>query len=288
MNLKKITFLICLTVAGLLFSCDTDGTPEITQTLTTVSVKLDYMENPDVRYRVQFGDVVIADTLPRVINEEQGLTSPQSLPAYINIKQLTQSLKVWKLGNGEQTLVLDTEVTASENGVISLLQLTDDGGISYFQPVFPPKDKTTQTIAQVVYSEDEQPDEVSVSILAVDYYSLLVASNNINNVSFSRKKIIAEFNLSKSVVSPPITLDLDMFAGVNNNLPAQFFYRISNIQTGAIIQDYNVNNKINVQTISGLQLNPLYKFTLFQWEYQSATMPFKKPVALINSGEWLD
>lgn len=289
MNIKNRIFLICALAACLVYSCDTDGTPEVTQTLTTVAAKIEYMDNADARYRIEFGNTVLADTLPRLINAEQGLTSPQSLPAYINNQELTRDLKVWKLEeNGEQTLQLNTQVSATENGIISLLQLSDDMPLSYFQPVYPPNDKITQTMAQFVYSETEQPQNVSISILVVDYYSLLMASNNINNVPASRKEVIAEFDLSKGTVSLPVTLDLDFFDGVNNNLPAQFFYRVMNIETGAVLQEYNVNNKITVQTQSGLQLNPVYKFTLFQWEYQSPAVPFKKPVALINGEGWID
>ena len=247
------------------------------------------MVNEDARYRIEFGNVVLADSLPRLLNAEQGLITPLGIPAYINTKELTRQLKVWRLGDsGEQTLELDTQVTGTENGIISLLQLADNMPVSYFKPVYPSDDKINQTIAQFVFSEEEQPQEVSVVILAVDYYSLLMASNNINNVSSSRKETIAEFVLPKGVVSPPVTLDLNYFHGVNNNLPAQFFYKILNAQTGAIIQDYNVNNKITIQTQSGLQLNPVYKFTLFQWDYLSPVTPFKKPAALINSEEWVD
>lgn len=289
MNLKNIISLLCFFVICLVCSCDTEGTPEVTQSLTTISAKMEYMINEDARYRVEFGNIVLADSLPRLLDAGQGLTSPLSLPAYINTQELTRELKVWRLGaNGEQTLELNTQVTGKENGIISLLQLSEDMPVSYFQPVYPPNDKISQTMAQFVFSETEQPQEVNVSILAVDYYSLLMASNNINNVSSSRKEVVAEFNLSKGIVSIPVTLDLNIFEGVNNNLPAQFFYRITDVQTGTILQDYNVNNKITVQTQSGLQLNPEYKFTLFQWEYQSLAIPFKKPIALINGEEWID
>lgn len=77
-----------------------------------------------------------------------------------------------------------------------------------------------------------------------------------------------------------------MYEGVNNNLPAYFFYKLSNPDTGEVLQDYNNNLKINIETLQSNRINPKYKYTLFQLKSKSGgqnKMYFK---AIITGDNW--
>lgn len=281
---KIVMFIIVASASWLLHSCETDADYEITDKMVTINAKFAYMQNQDARYRIDFGQTQLADTLPKIAPTGIILAGEQK---YVKENELTQQLKVWRRNpDGTETLELETPITAPAGGSISLLQLSDSSPVVSLKEVHPPEDKPSQTVAQFFYAGANQPDHVKVTVLAVDLVSLAMAGNNVNNVAENKKGTVASFTMSKGELSQIITLDLKQFVAINNNI-STFLYRIENPATGAILQDYAGSRKITVPVYSSAQpLNAKYKHILFQWGYQSATIPFQTPVSIINGEAW--
>jgi hypothetical protein len=282
---KHIIFIItALCIACVVNSCDTDGKYEVEDTLVTVGANIAYLENPTARYRLDFGTTKLSDSLPYLVN---GVLILKANPVYFKNTALTEDLRVWRLGaSGTETLELTTPVTATANGFISLLQLSDSSPLTIYNPVAPPADKTTQTNVQLFYANAAQPQKVTVTVLAIDFLYFIGNGLSFTTLPANKKKEIANFTINKAVLSPNITLDLNLFNDINGAATA-FFYKITDPVTGVVLQDYkytpsSASTRINIIASS---INPKYKFSLFQWDYSSPTVPFKA-TALIDGEEW--
>ena len=171
------------------------------------------------------------------------------------------------------------------------MQFADNSNLSIFEPINPDTNKRTQTNAQFFYSNSNQPPQINITILAIDSYALLLApGQNPVNVPADKKTEIKTFTLNKSTLSEIVTLDLDLFKQPNG-LETIFLYKITDTQTGAILQNYGNNNtttansKVNISVSPTTRINPVNKFTLFQYKYNTATIPFKSNF-LINGDSW--
>jgi hypothetical protein len=285
---KYIVYIILpIITAFIINSCTTEGKYQVEETLVSVGAKIPYLENPKARYRIDFGNTKLTDSLP-FINADGTQTVFQSQAlVYIKEKELSQNLKVWRLGaNGSETLESNTQVTAPANGFISLLQLSNNSPVTVYKPVAPPVDKISQTNVQFFYANAAQPNQVRVTILAIDFIAFLQPPilSNFNTLPANQKSEIATFIINKGELSAPVTLDLKLFTSVAANA---FFYKITNPSTGVVIQDYTYTPTPASTRIqpAAIGQNPKFKFSVFQWNYTSASVPFKAAV-LIDGEEW--
>ncbi|WP_310554515.1 hypothetical protein [Flavobacterium sp.] len=280
-----VYILIPIITAFIINSCTTEGKYEVEDTLVTVATKIPYLENPNARYRIDFGTTKLTDSLP-FINSDGTQTVFESTVAYFKEKELTQDLKIWRLGaSGTETLESTTPVTAPANGFISLLQLSDSSPLTVYNPIAPPADKTSQTNVQFFYANAAQPNQVRVTILAIDFIEFLTtAGQNFNNLTADKKSEIATFIINKGELRAPVTLDLKLFNSAGANA---FFYKITDPVSGVILQDYKANSSITNSriAITTTGTNPKFKFSLFQWGYTSSIVPFKA-TALIDGDVW--
>ena len=283
--MKCNKLIACALFLVSLFSCDTQGEYQVDESIVSTRVAFVYMANPDARYRIALSNTVVSDSLPYQLVGQPIMQ--QSEPLYRKESELVQQLKLWRLGtDGSETADLETTIGIKPGKNISLLQLSDDAQVVYLDEVHPPESATSQTMAQFLFVDPMQPEHVKITIMAADLVSLALAGNDINNVSANAKAVVAEFNLEKGTLSPAIALDLKQFVFLNNNITT-FLYRIDNPETGEVIQNYAGNRKVNIAVHSAAQpQDAKYKHILFQLEYQSAAMPFKQPISLINGEAW--
>ncbi len=284
--MKKIKSITILTsIMGFLFySCETNGTYEVKDVLVPTKASVVYMQNPAARYQIDFDNIRISDSLP-YFDKKNNLLNFVSKEIYI--KQNEEKLiKIWRLGaNGSQTLESATMVN-SKNG-LQLLQMSDNLPLTYYiRPQAPPADKTTQTNVQFFYADTNQPDQVKITILAVEYLTFLIKGQNFDNLSDDKKKEIASFDLKKGDLSSVFTLDLDFYKEINK-VATGYYYKITNTATGTIIQDYNKLNKIIITAgpTPQTQLFPKFKTSLFKWSYTGVANPFMV-VGVINGENW--
>ncbi len=290
--MKKVTLItLFASISAMLFSsCETTGVYEIDDNLVPISANIAYLENNTARYQIDFGQEKLADSLPYFSKDNTGISNLvyTSKGTFLKQKKLTQDLKIWRLTkDGGKILESNIVISAPEKGgTISLLQLSDGSPLSYFNPIAPSIDKTTQTNSQFFYTGVSLPDELKVSILAVEYLTFLtIARQDFNNLPIDKKKDLPIFTLKKGVLSDAVALDLNMYKQING-VPTAFFYKITNAETGEILQDYNKDIKINLHTSETIKTNPKYKCSLFRLKYTNvATNPFRVE-NFINRYEW--
>jgi hypothetical protein len=288
---KVIVITLFASLSAILFnSCETTGVYEIDDNLVPISANIAYLENNSARYQVDFGQEKLADSLPYLSKSNTGVYSLiyASKGTFLKQKKLTQDLKIWRLGkDGSKILESNIVITAPEKGgTISLLQLSDKSPLSYFNPIPPSSDKTTHTNTQFFYVGANQPNQLKISILAVEYLTFLTtARQDFNNLPIDKKKELPTFTLKKGILSEELALDLNMYKQVNG-VPTAFFYKITNPETGEILQNYNKSNKIDLQTAT-IKTNPKFKCSLFRINYNNATTttPFNFE-NFINRYEW--
>lgn len=275
---KQLLYILLIVVITNVFtSCDTEGEYEVKDTFVTLGFKFEYFVNDNAQYRIDFGNQRLTKTSPFDSKEKIEIVSGK---VYIKEKDLKQDLKIWRLGaDGTETLESITSIQAEANDFISLLQLTDNKPVTVFKPELPKSDQPTQTNVQFFYGNELQPETIKVSILAVDYFFFLTDENvnyTFENLPTNKKKEIANFTLSKGVLSEIINLDLNLFND-ENNVGTAFFYEITNAATGTIIQNYedSSKSKIEVDLKLGEGVLTKYKFSLLQWDYVRSSIPFK-------------
>lgn len=106
-------------------------------------------------------------------------------------------MRIYRLyPEGKKVLEKEYVITIPENGAVSLLQLSDNELLYYFNPLYPSAEDITQTVLQFLYNESLKPEKIKITIIGVDYRSLIASGNNINLVPSTRKDIIGE-NIKK-------------------------------------------------------------------------------------------
>jgi hypothetical protein len=295
--MKKIKRLFLSIIGFVFYSCQTEAIYDIEDVVAEISIAIPYLENPNARYRIDYGQVQVIDSLPFV--NKNGVTYQFNTNKSVLLKEknLNEELKIWRYQpNGTQILESTIPINFNDKRKIQLLQFADNSNLSLFEPINPPSDQRTQTNTQFFYADNNQPPQVNVTILAVDSFALLLASGqNPNNVSADKKREIKTITLNKGVLSEIVTLDLNLFKQANG-LQTIFLCKITDAQTNTILQNYGTNNAttVNSQIIipstsgepsSTRGINPVNKFTLFQWKYNSPTTPFKANL-LINGDKW--
>jgi len=199
--------------------------------------------------------------------------------------KLNNTLEVWyKATTTDSTRVMHRELQLQRNQVINLIQLSETDDMDIFEfPAAP--DVNTKMKTQLFYDNANQPASVKVTVLAVDRYQFQVqAQSNFNSPNLTLKAEVAQFTLNRNELSQPFDLNLNQFNGGTNNYEAQFHYKIENITTGALIQDYNRNVKIAVDNLASSGENRFkakYKYTLSKFG-TSGTYPFNTPGMLVN------
>ena len=270
-------------------SCQTNGTFETNDRIAEIAINIAYLENPNARYKMDYGQVKVLDSLP-FKNGNQFINIKSF---FIKENNLNQSFMIWRLGENNQPILESIiPVNLLKKRKLQFMQFSDNSNLTLFEPINPPLDKPTQINAQFFYADNNQPDKISITILAVDSFALLLAlGQNPNNVAYNKKQEIKTFDIDKGKLSEIVTLDLNLFQQING-LETIFLYKITDLATGQILQNYGSNNattinsKINIQ-VKDIRINPKNKFSLFQLKFNSVIVPFKNNV-LVNGDEWAD
>ncbi len=288
---KQRMFILVTSICAFMFnSCDTEGEYEVDDTLVPVGAGIIYMKNQEARYRIDFGNTKIADSLPFLKPQDSGkpvLTRGVS-GIYLKQRELTQDLKVWRL-NKSGTEVLESSRKFNATNGITFLQLTDNLPLALYNPILPPADKTKQINVQFFYKDNAQSDNVMITILAIDYYYYLTNGRNLATMPADRKTEVTSFTLKKGDLSDVINFDLKLFK--NSPVATVFFYKTTDMKTGAVLQDYKAN-PADVSTIIPIQkklggVDPKYKSSVLELGYISETVPFKvNETPFINGEEW--
>lgn len=271
--IKKLS-IVLFAIMGLV-ACDVEGDLLEDQYYSQINVSLIYTKNTDYCYRVNFGETLLADSLYSA-NSDFAYKSFAS--AYISADQLSDTLKVWRyIDSTTLSLEVNTFLTYNpSDGFINLVQIVDSGKI-----ILPPTSTlsdvdTTKTSFFFLHNDDNQPEQVFVEIMAVDYYSLIMNGSNLVRVPDSLKEVVAHMALTKNEFSQEVILDNNYFAGkTENDYGCNFFFAIYD-ENDSLIQDYDNGMKITLEYING-SINAIYKKKLMQFPYKSASQPFKSP-----------
>lgn len=296
--MKQTLIFSCLliAVAAGLTSCQTDGEhADWTGRVTPLRAEFKYLADPEARFAVEYEGVELADTLPY---DNRGLQYLSRTSVYVKESQMSGMLRVYRLGNGGRTL--DTEeninispvvvVRADNYSTVNLLQLAVGSPVQVMHSPETPADSSAIAL-QFFYGDDRQPDEVKISLLAVDQYSLMTKSYKLDNVPDTMKAAVGEIALHRGELSETVTLNLNQFGEANRGLEAKFYYRVSDPE-GAVLQDYRAASsaatsaEIKVEVPSQKRTRPVYRSAVMQWEYRSAAVPFASPKVLMNGEKW--
>ncbi len=280
-NINSFKYLLIISVC-IFFSCETDAKYEVTDRLTSLKVSIPFLENNTARYRIDFGDIQVTDSLPFIDNFSRLISNKA---VFIKEKNLVKDLKIWrKNADGSETFESSNLVNASKE--IQLLQLIDKSKLVIFNPINPNENNKTQIATQFFYADNLQPNQINISIIAVDFYALLLAFNNPNNVATNKKIEIKNFTLEKSKLSEIIFLDLDLFKQVNG-INTVYLYKITDIETGSILQNYGVDNvsvsNSKIEIPANNNLYPKYKYTLFRLKHNSTLIPYKSNSLIVGN-----
>jgi hypothetical protein len=308
LRLKSLPLWGSLVGLLLFSSCSTDGEYAYWEERTVpVMAFFQYMADNSVRYEVEYNNTVLADSLPYYSTVSGIGMVYSSVSNYLRESWLNDTLRVYRLQNGGRSLELEQQLTLSpvvirgsgQNtySAINLLQFSADAPVQVFQTPETPADSSIIAL-QFFYANNAQPEQVKMTILAVDQYALLVKSNKLANVADSMKTVVAEFDLAKAVLSGAIELNLNLYGRlgangkpISNGMAARFFYKVTDAG-GTLIQNYDATNaEIKVTSTTKIKNGvsiprPTYKSGVMQWGYKSATVPFATPTAIINGDKW--
>jgi hypothetical protein len=308
---KSAIFGCLLTIiAGGFPSCQTDGEyAGWTERTTPLRAEFIYVADTAARFAVEYDGMELADTLPyrTMWGQNEILVLQGRGLAFLSENRMKGLLRVYRLENGERILDMEEDINISPVVVtggnagsrgylgvysaVNLAQLVAGAPVQTVQTPELPADSTAIAL-QFFYADDRQPDEVRISFLTVDQYSVLMKSYKLENVADSMKADAGEIALHRGELSETLTFDLNHFGEANKGLAAKFYYRVSD-RDGNILQDYKAasaaTNSIEIKP-EATQRNkipvPVYKSALMQWEYRSEAMPFASPKVLINGEKW--
>jgi hypothetical protein len=296
----KLSIISCLliAVAAGLTSCQTDGEhADWTGRVTPLRAEFKYLADPEARFAVEYEGMELADTLP-YSTERWGLQYVSKSSVYVKESQMSGMLRVYRLGDGERTLDMEESVNispvvvvrADNYSTVNLLQLAAGSPVEVMHTPETPADSSAIAL-QLFYGDARQPDEVKISLLAVDQYSLMTKSYKLDNVPDTMKAAVGEIALRRGELSETVTLNLNQFGEANRGLEAKFYYRVSG-SDGAVLQDYRAASsaansaEIKVEVPSQKRTRPVYRSAVMQWEYKSAAVPFASPKVLMNGEKW--
>lgn len=300
--MKQTLIFSCLliTVAAGLTSCQTDGEyAEWTGRVTPLRAEFKYLADPEARFAVEYEGMELADMLPY---DNRGLQYVSRTSVYVKESQMSGMLRVYRLGDGERTLDMEESVNISPAVVgssqfganvystVNLVQLTAGSPVQVMHSPETPADSSAIAL-QIFYGDARQPDEVKISLLAVDQYSLMTKSYKLDNVPDTMKAAVGEIALHRGELSETVILNLNQFGEANRGLEAKFYYRVSDPE-GAVLQDYRAASsaatsaEIKVEVPSQKRTRPVYRSAVMQWEYKSAAVPFASPKVLMNGEKW--
>jgi hypothetical protein len=278
-------------------ACQTDGeyTPSMDR-VTPVKAEFKYIADPDARFAVEYAGVELSDTLPYIFNDGLGTVRFDSKKtAYVSENSMSNLLRVYQLeSNGERTLKLEeqVEVLPVSNGfVIPLVQLAADSPVQILNA--PPATDSSSIAVQFFYGDANQPEEVKLTILAVDFLSLAQKSYNLNNVPDTMKVEVGEINLQRCELSERVVLNFYQFKNPSGQTAAKFYYKISNPTDGNILQDYkaasSAANAAEIKPESAVRNKipyATYKSAIMRFTYKDTSMKFASPTELLKGEKW--
>jgi len=278
--LGVIKTIICVSSIVLsVYSCQTDENYLDYDTYSYVNSAISYFADGNVKYKIQFGESVLGDSLPYCTDSSRLIYKVQGDDVFFNTNNLTNHFKVWQYSQdlSSLTLKIDTILTIQPEETVSLVQYSAKGTI-----LFPPaptlsNDDTTKTSVFFIYSDNNQPDKVRIDILAVDYYNFLI-KRSIEKVGDEYKTVVAQINLTKNELSEEVIFDTNFYSEINKGLSARYFYAIYDAE-GNLLQDFDTKKaKIDIETLEGL--NTQYRYVIMNWPYSSESILMGSPEEL--------
>jgi hypothetical protein len=309
LSIKTLQLSILIVMAGILAACQTDGEyAELMNRITPVRAEFKYIADPTARFSVEYAGLELADSLPYFFTEGNGALMYESRNVvYVNENHMNNLLRVYRLENGERKLDLEEQVGVlpvvvggggnyGENvySAITLVQMAAGSPVQVLPAPEAPADSNSIAV-QFFYSDALQPEEVKITILAVDGYSLITTKPKtyvLDSVPDTMKAEVEEINLRRNEISETVVLNLYQFKNPKAQLAARFFYRVSD-SAGNVLQDYKAGsastNSAEIKPASAIKNKipyPTYKSAIMQWTYKSATEPFASPVVLQDGEKW--
>ena len=286
----------------LLFSCQTDGEyADWTGRVTPLRAEFKYIADPEARFAVEYDGMELADMLP-YDNGMWGLAYVSKSSVYVNESRMSGLLRVYRLGEGEPTLDMEERIDvlpvivagggygAGVYSAVNLVQLAAGSPVQVMHTPEQPADSSAIAL-QFFYGDARQPDAVTISLLAVDQYSLMMKSYKLDNVPDTMKATVGEIALRRGELSETVTLNLNQFGDANKGLEAKFYYRVSD-PDGAVLQDYKAAStatnaaEIKAEVLTQKRTRPVYKSAVMQWEYKSEAVVFASPKVLMTGEKW--
>jgi hypothetical protein len=290
---KQLLILTGLTVC--LFACQTDGEDAgfLVDRVTPVKAEFKYLADPEARFAVEYAGVEVDNSLP-FTNEIGMIRYESKKTAYIKENSMSNLLQVYRFENDERIIDMEAQVdvpAVSTGFTIPLVQLAAGSPVQVLN--MPEAATDSNSIAvQFFYADPSQPEEVKLTILAVNRPSLDDAFNRLNNVPANAKDTMETITLRRSELNEPVILNPNLFKDSNSGLAARFFYKVSDLD-GGILQNYPNdvgNNPPEIKIITRQTINftsySEYKSAIMRFGYKSAAEVFASPVTLLNGEKW--
>jgi hypothetical protein len=291
-QMKQTKQLLILTgLAVCLAACQTDGEDAgFIGRVTPVGAEFKFIADPTAEFVVEYAGVEI-DNNKKV--------------AYIKENNMSNLLQVYRVENDKRTLELKEQVEVSpviiknnadidinKRFTIQLAQLAAGSPVQLLNaPPAPPSTDSSSIAVQFFYGDVNQPEEVKITILAIDQYSRALLISEGVSVPANMKDTITEINLQRGKLSEPVVLDLYRFKNNVYQMAAQFFYEVSDPVGNTILQDYSDitnNNPVEIK-ISSKRKNSIpysdYKSAIMQFEHKDNIL-FASPVTVLNGEKW--
>jgi hypothetical protein len=284
-------------------ACQTDGeyADNLVGRVTPVQAEFKYIADPEARFAVEYADVELSDTLP--YDHVSGRQFKSRGVAYIKENSMSNLLRVYRLENGKRIPDLEAQVEVlpvvvqgdgGNNSMINLAQLAAGSPVQILSVPEAPTDSSSIAV-QFFYGDASQPEEVKITILAVDNYSLTQKkpTYTLSNVPEELKDTVTIINLRRAELSEPVVLNLNIFGEINEKkLAAKFYYCVHNAADNSLLQDYKVSSsttnaaEINPEASTIIKTHPVYKSAVMQFTYKDASMKFASPKTLARGEKW--
>ncbi|MDR0768403.1 MAG: hypothetical protein LBE71_00615 [Dysgonamonadaceae bacterium] len=294
--IRYILFLVLMGLAICFTACQTDGeyTPSMDR-VTPVKAEFKYIADPDARFAVEYAGVELSDTLPYIFNNGLGTVRFDSKKtAYVSENSMSNLLRVYRLENDERIVDMEAQVdvsAVSTGFTIPSAQLAADSPVQILSVPEAATDSSS-TAVQFFYGDPSQPEEVDITILAVDQYSLLMKSYNLNNVHDTMKAEVGEINLQRGELSERVVLNFYQFKNPSGQAAAKFYYRVYDGE-GTLLQDYkaasSATNAAEIKPESAVRNKipyATYKSAIMQFTYKDTSMQFASPTELLKGEKW--
>ena len=260
--------MLIFTIAALTPSCDTEGEYEISDTYNGVRPSLSYVADTSIKFRFEVNDIIIGDSIPNKWDDNlERIVYPTN--------DAQQRLTVWRYLNkqGDVALALDTVLDLNQQTDIKFLHFGGDGDMELMPQSTLADTDTTKTSLFLTYGGIEQPDMVYIDVLAVDFFSLIMAGYNISNVADQGKKALPHLKLKKYQLSHEVIVDINCFRDINYGLPAQFYYAVYDARDNSLIQDFNASYALTPEYTSN-PLKSINRLQVINLPYRSETELF--------------